>query len=31
MTTIELLHHRFPWEFAPGVPADEDSTADDDE
>jgi hypothetical protein len=23
MRAAELIHHRFPWEIAPGVPADD--------
>lgn len=23
MTATDLLHHTFPWEIAPGVPAEE--------
>lgn len=27
MTVLELLRHRFDWEIAPGVPADDDEDA----
>ena len=31
MTAEQLIHHTFPWEIAPGVPADGFDAVDDDD